>query len=170
MKQLKLYKERIWEIVAAKKSIINARKYECSRTYKRSSICGIVADTISGEEYNITLWKDNTLSYDIYGITEMRLSKEQQERLQEEFSQDFKSAHLHLGAIMERNGKEVLCVSAFFNYRWMGLREFSRCAGNMSATMDRCIEWFKQRFSDFVQKGLDINFAETHNLLVEGNY
>jgi len=100
----------------------------------------------------------------------MHLTAEQRKQLQAEFSREFDSANLHLGAMIENDNKIVYCVSAFIHYRWMGLREFRRCAGDMSATMDRCIEWLKQRFSDFVQKGLDINFAETHNLLVEGNY
>ena len=170
MKQTKPYEERIWEVVAMNKNIINARKYENCRFLIRPSKCDMVADVISGEKYNITLWKDNTLSYYLCGITEVCLNKEQRKQYQEEFSLDFKSAYLPLGEIMENNGKIVLCVSAYFNYRWMGLREFSRCAGDMSTTMDKCAVWLKLKFPDLVQRNLDINFAETHNLLVERNY
>lgn len=150
MKQQKTYKELIWEIVKANDKILNARRldrwYSC---IKCKPIFDIEATTASREKYEFILWNDNTLVYSLDGVTEMALTAEQRTQLQDEFSREFDSANLHLGAMMDFDGRVVYCVSAFLHYRWMGLREFSRCAGNMSATMDRCAEWLKEHFHDF---------------------
>ena len=171
MKQLKPYKELIWEIVKANDKILNARRldrwYSCT---KRKPIFDIEARTASRERYEFILWNDNTLVYSLNGVTEMALTAEQRTQLQDEFSREFDSANLHLGAMIENDNKIVYCVSAFIHYRWMGLREFRRCAGDMSATMDRCAKWLKQYLPDFVQRKININFPATHNLLVEDNY
>lgn len=167
MKPLKPYKERIWEVVKANDNILNASKVNCA---KRNPVCDIEATTANGERYGFALWNDNTLLYSIDGATEMHLTAEQRERLQEEFCREFDSANLHLGAMIEADAKMVFSISAFLHYRWMGLREFRRCAGRMSATMDRCAEWLKQHIPDFVQRKIDIDFAATHTLLVENNY
>ena len=76
MKQLKPYKELIWEIVKANDKILNARKldrwYSC---IKCKPIFDIEATTASGERYVFTLWNDNTLLYSIDGVTEMHLTR-----------------------------------------------------------------------------------------------
>ena len=171
MKQLKPYKEIIWDIVKANNKILNVCRLDCWYSCtKRKPIFDIEARTASGERYVFTLWNDNTLLYSIDGVTEMALTAKQRKQLQAEFSREFDSANLYLGAMIEDDNKIVYCVSAFIHYRWMGLREFSRCAGDMSATMDRCAKWLKQHLPDFVQRKININFPATHNLLVEDNY
>lgn len=171
MKQLKPYKELVWDIVKANDKILNARRLDCWYSCtKRKPIFDIEATTVSGDRYVLTLWNDNTLLYSIDGVTEMTLTAELRPQLQAEFSREFDSANLHLGAMMEFDGRVVYCVSAFLHYRWMGLREFSRCAGDMSAMMDRCAKWLKQHLPDFVQRKININFPATHNLLVENNH
>ena len=171
MKQLKPYKELIWEIVKANDKILNARRldrwYSCT---KRKPIFDIEATTASGERYVFTLRNDNTLLYSIDGVTEMAITAEQRTQLQDEFSREFDSANLHLGAMIENDNEIVYRVSAFIHYRWMGLREFRRCAGDMSATMEKCAEWLKLHFPDCVQRGININFPATHNLLVENHH
>ena len=171
MKQLKSYKEIVWDIVKANDKILNARRLDCWYSCtKRKPIFDIEARTASGERYVFTLRNDNTLLYSIDVVTEMHLTAEQRKQLQAEFSREFVSANLHLGAMIENDDKIVYCVSAFIHYRWMGLREFSRCAGDMSATMEKCVEWLKQHLPDFVQRKININVPATHNLLVEDNY
>lgn len=170
MKQLKPYKELVWDIVKANDKILNARRLDCWYSCtKRKPIFDIEATTASGDRYVLTLWNNNTLLYSIDGVTEMALTAEQRTQLQDEFSREFDSANLHFGAMIENDNKIVYCVSAFIHYRWMGLREFRRCAGDMSATMDRCAKRLKQHLPDFVQRKININFSATHNLLVE-NY
>ena len=170
MRQRKPYKKIIWEIIKADDKIFNARKPEELEITESNTVCDIEATTASGERYVFTLWNDNTLLYSIDGVTEMHLTAEQRKQLQAEFSREFDSANLHLGAMIENDNKIVYCVSAFIHYRWMGLREFRRCAGDMSATMDKCAKWLKQHLPDFVQRKININFPATHNLLVENNY
>lgn len=171
MRQLKPYKELIWDIVKANNKILNVRRLDCWYSCtKRKPIFDIEATTASGERYVFTLWNDNTLLYSIDGVTEMAITAEQRTQLQDEFSREFDSANLHLGAMIENDNKIVYCVSAFIHYRWMGLREFRRCAGDMSATMDKCAEWLKLHFPDCVQRGINVNFPATHNLLAENNY
>ncbi|MBR2030952.1 MAG: hypothetical protein IKA04_01925 [Alistipes sp.] len=171
MKQLKPYKELVWDIVKANDKILNARRLDCWYSCtKRKPIFDIEATTVSGERYVLTLWNDNTLLYSLDGVTEMTLTAEQRTQLQDGFGREFDSANLHLGAMMEFDGRVVYCVSAFIHYRWMGLREFRRCAGDMSATMEKCAKWLKQHLPDFVQRKININFPATHNLLVENHH
>ena len=118
MKQLKPYKEIIWDIVKANNKILNVRRLDCWYSCtKRKPIFDIEARTASGERYVFTLWNDNTLLYSIDGVTEMHLTAEQRKQLQAEFSREFDSANLHLGAMIENDNKIVYCVSAFLHYR-----------------------------------------------------